>query len=85
MFAIVGIPGSSAHRWRHFSDGEAAQEWLEKTSRGIRECCPRILNLPKKIVNDGEAIRCRWSDGSQIYWIVGEGEPHPTSPYASKK
>ena len=67
MYAIVGIPGSCHHKYRHFTDKNAAQDWLVKTARATLEANPSLGSIHTEIISDREAARRRWADGGRIY------------------
>ena len=67
MFAIVGIPGSVHHAWKHGTDRAALKAWAEQTHRATLERNPALGSLPVEFVNDREALRRRWRDGRRIY------------------
>lgn len=68
MFAIVGVPGESIHRYRWFPRGARteAEEWLEQEFAAIRRLSPQAVPVTR-ILSDREATRVRWRDGTRVY------------------
>jgi len=68
MYAVVGIPGESIHRYRWFprSARKEAEEWLEREFAAIRRSSPQTVPVTR-ILSDREAERVRWRDGTRVY------------------
>jgi len=67
MFAIVGLPGSVHHSWRHGTGRAELQAWADKKWQQTREDNPALGSLPIEIISDREALKRRWRDGRRIY------------------
>jgi hypothetical protein len=69
MYAIVGIPGSTHHRYRRYPRSQTAQAraWLDATWEAIMRRNPAIGTLPTRLISDREAASIRWQDGRRIY------------------
>ena len=68
MFAVIGIPGESIHRYRWFPRGARteAEEWLKQEFAAIRRLSPQTVPVTR-ILSDREAARVRWRDGMRVY------------------
>lgn len=68
MFAIIGIPGESIHRYRWFprTARKEAEKWLEQEFTSIRRLSPQTVPVTR-ILSDREAARVRWQDGTRVY------------------
>jgi hypothetical protein len=67
MIAIVGLPGSRHHQWKHGSSRRSLRAWAEETRATILRRNPGLGTLPIEIVSDRVALRRRWRDGNPIY------------------
>lgn len=74
MIAIVGIPGSTHHRWKWFAKKSEGVKWADDTAAEIRHKNPALGSIGVEVVSDREAMRRRWQDGKRIYSLsVEEG------------
>ena len=69
MYAVVGIPGSRYHTWRHFqrTERQAIEQWLSETTCQLREANPALGSLPCSRLSDRAAARVRYRDGKRVY------------------
>ena len=67
MIAIVGIPGSTHHRWKRFSVKADAKAWLNETYAEIRRLNPALGSLPIRIISEKAAANIRYQDGELVY------------------
>jgi hypothetical protein len=74
MFAIIGIPGESGHRYQYFSRAQTAWAWTWVAEHVARAQQSAGRTPVARVVSDREARAMRWSDGQRIYT--------DTSPYS---
>ena len=79
MFAVIGRPGGSNHRFQHFSmkaygsvleARRASQDWLREQGQRLEEECGALaLGIgPREIISDKVARTVRYRDGSRVYY-----------------